>query len=145
MATVRDILEHKGTDVLTIPPSATVYEAAVLMNEHKIGALVVLYQERLVGIITERDIMRKIVAQRRDPAETPVEEVMTSEVVCGRVNTSFEEARGVMANRRIRHLPVVDDDDRLLGLISIGDLNAYQSTSQERTIYLLHEYIYGQT
>lgn len=145
MATVREILFNKGTHIETIGPEATVYAAAVQMNEHKIGALVVLADDRLVGIITERDILQRVVAQRLDAADTLVEDVMTAEVVCCRNETSIDEARGVMKNRRIRHLPVVDDRDRLLGLISIGDLNAYQTTTQEQTIHLLHEYIYGPT
>jgi CBS domain-containing protein len=143
MATVRDILAHKGNHIETVVPTTTVFEAAVNMNEKKIGALLVLDLDRLVGIITERDILQQIVAQRRDPAETLVEEIMTTEVACCTINTSLDEARGVMKNRRIRHLPVVDGEDRLLALISIGDLNAYQSTAQEQTIHLLHEYIYG--
>src|SRR3712207_3090664 len=79
MATVRDLLAHKGSnEILSISPSATVFEAAERMNERKVGALVVLVDERLVGIITERDILQKVVALRRDPAEALVEEVMTS-------------------------------------------------------------------
>jgi CBS domain-containing protein len=144
MATVRDIMARKGTHIESIPPSATVYEAAVRMNERKIGALLVLADAHLVGIVTERDILQRVVAQRRDAAATLVEDVMTAEVACCRSNTSLEEARGVMKNRRIRHLPVVDDgDDKLLALISIGDLNAYQTTDHEQTIHFLHEYIYG--
>ena len=97
-----------------------------------------------MGIITERDILQQIVAQRpRREAETLVEEIMTNEVACCQIDTTLDEARGVMKNRRIRHLPVVDAEERLLALISIGDLNAYQSTTQEQTIHLLHEYIYG--
>lgn len=143
MATVRDILSHKGTHVSSIHPDATVYEAAVGMNEKKIGALVVLDDNRLVGIFTERDILQRVVAQRRDAGDTHVRDVMTQEVACCRPHTTLEEARGVMKNRRIRHLPVVDDEDRLLGLISIGDLNAHQTSTQENTIHLLHQYIYG--
>ncbi len=143
MATVRDILAVKGPQVETIHPEATVYEAAVRMNEKKIGSLAVLCEGRLCGIITERDILMRIVAERRDPAQTRVGEVMTGELVCGRPHTSLEEARGVMKNRRVRHLPVTDDDGQLLGMISIGDLNAHETTTHERTIHLLHEYIYG--
>ena len=143
MASVRDIVARKGTHIEFVAPSATVFEAAVCMNDKKIGALLVLDQGRLLGIITERDILQRVVAQRRDVAETLVEEVMTTEVACCQSDTSLDEARGVMKNRRIRHLPVVDADERLLAVISIGDLNAYQTTTQEQTIHLLHEYIYG--
>lgn len=143
MATVRDILAGKGKRIESIAPSATVLDAAIYMNDKKIGALLVLDQGRLVGIVTERDIMQRVVAQRRDPAETAVEEVMTTEVACCQTDTSLEEVRGVMKNRRIRHLPVIDADEHLVALISIGDINAYQTNTQEQTIHLLHEYIYG--
>ncbi|MCI0639588.1 MAG: CBS domain-containing protein [Gemmataceae bacterium] len=143
MATVREILALKGGHVETIHPTASVFDAAVLMNEHRIGALVVLVEGRVIGIITERDILQRIVAQRRDPAEAAVEDIMTAEVVCCQWSTPLDEARGVMKNRRIRHLPVVDEQGQLHGMISIGDLNAYETTTQERTIHLLHEYIYG--
>jgi CBS domain-containing protein len=144
MATVREILARKGTHVFTIGPGATVLDAALLMNEHKIGALVVIDDGRgVVGMFTERDVLRRVVGEQRDPATTPVAEVMTTEVACATPATTIDEARGAMKNRRIRHLPLVDDDRRLLGMISIGDLNAYQTSDHEQTIYLLQEYLYG--
>ncbi len=144
MATAKDILAIKGAQVASIDPEASVFEAAVLMNDKKIGALVVIEDNRLTGIFTERDILRRVVAQGRDVAATRVRAVMTTELACCQLHTTLEEARGVMKNRRIRHLPVVDDNDNLLGLISIGDLNAYQTNTHEQTIHLLHQYIYGQ-
>jgi CBS domain-containing protein len=143
MAAVAAILAEKGTQVYTIGPEATVLDAALVMNEHKIGSLVVQDAGRVRGILTERDILRRVVGQRRDPGDTPVRAVMTTEVVCCQTQTMLEEARGVLKHRRIRHLPVLDEAKQLCGLISIGDLNAYQATSQERTISVLHEYIYG--
>lgn len=143
MASVRDILQIKGSQVANIFPDASVYDAAVGMNERKIGSLLVVDQERLVGIITERDILQRVVAQSRDARTTRVDEVMTTELVCCQLHTSLDEARGVMKNRRIRHLPVVDGDGRILGLISIGDLNAFEAHSQELTIHVLEEYIHG--
>jgi CBS domain-containing protein len=143
MATVRDLLAVKGTHVLTIGPDATVFDAAVLMNEHKIGSLVVLADGEVRGIITERDILRKLVGERRDPTVTPVHEIMTTGVVCSRLHTTIDEVRSVMKNRRIRHTPVVSEDGQLEGLISIGDLNAHQANAQEMTIHLLQEYIFG--
>jgi CBS domain-containing protein len=142
MATVREILAQKGTQVLSIGSDATALDAALLMNEHKIGSLVVSDNGRLRGIVTERDILRRVVAERRDPAKTKVAEVMTTEVACCRLSTKVDEARGVMKNRRIRHLPVVEDG-MLKGMVSIGDLNAWQNTEQEVTIHFLHEYLYG--
>jgi CBS domain-containing protein len=143
MATVMEILANKGPHVLTIGKEATVLQAALLMNEHKVGALVVTEGDEITGMFTERDVLRRVVGEQRDPAATRVHDVMTTEVVCCEPGTPLEEARGAMKNRRIRHLPVVDGGQKLCGMVSIGDLNAHQMTSQEHTIHLLHEYLYG--
>jgi CBS domain-containing protein len=143
MPTVADILARKGAHVLTIGKEATVLQAALVMNEHKIGALVVIDDGRVVGMFTERDVLRRVVGEQRDPTKTTVAEVMTAEVICCTLQTTIEEARWAMKERRIRHLPLVDSDHCLVGLISIGDLNAYDASSQEQTIYLLQEYLYG--
>jgi CBS domain-containing protein len=118
-------------------------EAAALMNEHKIGSLVVTDQGVVVGMFTERDILRRVLGERRDPDRTTVAEVMTIEVICCTPETSIEEARVAMKERRVRHLPLCDENRRLHGLISIGDLNAHEAFSQEQTIHLLQEYLYG--
>lgn len=143
MAFVREILAYKGTNVLTIGPDMLVLEAAELMNRHKVGSVVVTADDRIVGMFTERDVLTRIVVARRDPGTTPVHEVMTTEVACCQPHTDIGEARAVMKNRRLRHLPVVDDSDRLIGLISIGDLNARDAHEQEATIHILEEYIHG--
>lgn len=143
MATVRDILARKNTQLWSVAPDATVLDAALLMNEHKIGALLVLEQDRLTGIITERDILQRVVAGRREPGGTRVGEVMTSELMCCQLHTGIEEARVVMKDARIRHLPVIDEDEQLCGVISIGDLNAFDAQSKEMTIHLLEQYISG--
>jgi CBS domain-containing protein len=143
MAQVREILERKGSHVLTIGPAATVLQAALLMNEHRVGALVVVEGGRVAGMFTERDVLKRVVGERRDPEATQVADVMTSSVFCCSPDTTVDEARGVMRDRRIRHLPVADADGRLLGLISIGDLNAQLQAAQEQTVFLLHEYIQG--
>jgi CBS domain-containing protein len=143
MSTVRDILAVKGTHVLSIGKDATVLDAAYLMNEHKVGALVVLHDGFVVGMFTERDVLRRVVGEHRDPVTTHVHEVMTTEVVCCTRDTPLDEARGAMKTRRIRHLPVCDGDRHVEGLISIGDLNAHQASDQEHTIYLMQEYLYG--
>lgn len=145
MATVSDILSVKGPSVLFTHPTSSVLEAAMLMNERRVGSLIVADDDRLVGIITERDILTRVVAERRDPMHTSVGEVMTTQVACCRPQTPVEEARSVMKHRRIRHLPVVDDELHLHGLISIGDLNAHEVSEREVTIHFLHEYLYGNT
>jgi len=141
--TVREILGNKGRHMNTVSQHANVFEAAVLMNEHKIGSLLVIQDGRLIGILTERDILRRVVAEERDARHTSVGEVMTRDVVCCRLHTDMEEARVVMRDQRIRHLPVMSEQEEVVGLISIGDLNAYQVQHHERTIYQMQEYIYG--
>jgi CBS domain-containing protein len=143
MTSVSDILAGKGLHLITISPQANVLLAASLMNERKIGSLLVMDSGQLVGILTERDILQRIVAEQRDPCQTQVGEVMTNDVVCCRPHTDMEEAKSVMKHRRVRHLPVVDEEGIVVGLISIGDLNAHQVDHQERTIYQLHQYIHG--
>jgi CBS domain-containing protein len=143
MASVRDILARKGAHVFTVGKDATVLQAALLMNEHRIGALVVVEAGRVAGMFTERDVLLRVVAGQRDPSATRVADVMTAEVACCSTETSIEEARGAMKNRRIRHLPVVDGDQALLGMVSIGDLNAHAAAEHEHTIHLLQEYLHG--
>ena len=127
MAVVNDILAQKGSRVVvTVAKGETVLRAAQVMNEHRIGALVVLEGDQIAGMFTERDVLRRVVGEERAPAATRV-----------------EEARAAMKNQRIRHLPVVDGDGRLRGLVSIGDLNAFESASKEETIFWLNEYLYG--
>ena len=143
MPSMKEILLHKGATVHRIEPDATVLEAAHLMNQQQVGAVLVTSATGLLGIFTERDLLRRVVGQSRDPAGTRVRDVMTTDVACGSVDTSLEEARGVMKNRRIRHLPILDEKGGLLGLVSLGDLNAWQLDGQEMTIRYLHDYIYG--
>ena len=145
MATLKDILAGKDSKVISVDPRATVMEAAVLMNQYRIGFLVVADGERPVGVFSERDILRRIVVARLDPGKTLVNEVMSTEMLVCNPSTSVEEARSVMKNRRIRHLPVVNGHERLVGLVSIGDLNAFNANTQEQTLHVLREYIYGRT
>ena len=143
MATVKDIIAVKGSQVMTIGPEAVVLDAALLMNEHKIGSLVVMSGGQVIGIISERDILTRVVVPCLDPSHTLVQDVMTTEVACCQLHTRLEEARGVLKNRRIRHLPVVDEAQQLCGMISIGDLNAHEAHDYELTIHVLREYMYG--
>ena len=142
MPTAQTILDKKGTDVATIGRNASVMEAAVLMNERKIGALVVTDEDRVVGVFTERDVLNRIVAAGKTPAETSVGDVMTSPMACCRRDTRIVECKSVMTTKRIRHLPVVEDG-KLFGMISSGDILATESDDQKATIEYLHEYLYG--
>jgi CBS domain-containing protein len=143
MPTVMDILARKGAAVHTINPDATVLEATQKMNQHKLGALVVMIEGQVAGIFTERDVLRRVVAAMRDPGGTQVSEVMTAEVICVPPQTDIDEVSALMQQRRIRHLPVCDDSGTLKGMISIGDVNAFHVTHQEAHINFLSEYIYG--
>ena len=145
MATVQEILSNKGLQILSIGGSESSLDAAMLMNTHKVGSLLVMEDRSVIGIITERDLLERVLVARRDPADTLVRDVMTEEVLCCQPHTSIEEARSVMKNRRVRHLPVVDDDGQLHGMISIGDLNAYETHSKEVTIHVMTEYIQGRS
>jgi CBS domain-containing protein len=140
MANAREILGRKGGDVITVDGGATVVDAARLMNDHHIGSLVVLVDGRLAGIFTERDVMRRVVAEGRSPETTSVSDVMTRSVACAAPETAYTELCEVMRERRIRHLPVIDGDD-VIGMISIGDLNRAEHHEQERTIRYLEQYI----
>ena len=142
MITVRDILDRKGSNVVSVAPETTALEAARLMNEHRIGALLVLEEDKLVGIVTERDILRRVVATAGDPAKVIVKEILSTPVACCRPDTPLEECRKVITERRIRHLPVVDRG-QLRGIITIGDLMAYEISEHETTIKYLNEYIFG--
>jgi CBS domain-containing protein len=143
MPTVRDVLASKGQGLEFTTPSATVLEAVNQMNEHKIGALVVMDAGQVVGMFTERDVLRRVVGDERSPSATLVGQVMTSKVVCCDPNTDLEEIATLMKNRRIRHVPVCHGDGRLLGMVSMGDVNAQNASNQEATIFFLNEYIYG--
>ncbi len=142
MATVQDILANKSQRLLSIGPEESSLNAAVLMNRNNVGSLLVMNGKTVVGIITERDLLQRVLAQERDPGSTPVDDVMTAEVFCCCPETTIEEARTVMKNRCIRHLPVVGKGGRLHGLVSIGDLNARDVDGQELTIHVMNETIF---
>jgi len=143
MSTVAELLAKKKHTLLSIDPNATVMDAATLMNKHRVGALLVLIGEQLEGIFTERDILQRIVAERRDPEETAVGQVMTVEVVCCKPETTVEQARVIFRDQRVRHLPVVDDHGKAVGVVSIGDANAWAMDHQQAEIHYLQEYLYG--
>ena len=144
MATVHSILSRKGNEVVSIEADQSVLAAANRMNERGIGGLVVIEDGRMIGIVTERDIMRKVVAAERNPSLTPVREVMTSPVACCRPETTLLECRSVMTDKRIRHLPVVDDRG-LRGIVTIGDLMAQEVGEHQATVEYLSSYIFGTT
>jgi CBS domain-containing protein len=143
MPTANDMLSRKGFSVFVVPSSATVLEAVERMNQLRVGAVVVMDQGRMRGMFTERDVLRRVVGERRNPSATQVHDVMTTEVICCGPDTDMDEISSIMKERRVRHLPVCDRDGDLLGMISIGDVNALHTTHQEATITYLSDYLYG--
>lgn len=143
MTSVRTILEHAGRLLIEIDPDATVLDAARLMNEHHIGALVVTRGSKLAGIFTERDVLNRVVAAQRDPATTRVHEVMTTPVTCCSPEMLRSECEAVMRKRHIRHLPVVEEE-RVVGMISVHDILEDETHEQQETIRNLFEYMHGE-
>jgi CBS domain-containing protein len=142
MATVSKILEQKGRDVIRVDGEASVLDAVQVMVEANVGAVLVTGGDPndVRGIFTERDFMRRVAVQGLGERETPVHDVMTSPLVVITPDTEVEEAMALMTDRRIRHIPVVDDD-AVVGMISIGDLVRLQSEQQSFQIRYLTEYI----
>ena len=140
--TVSTVLRGKERKVITITPDASVYDAIALMAENSIGALVVVSNNSLVGILSERDYARKVVLQSRSSKETLVADIMTSPVVTVSPGHTVEECMRAMTDRRIRHLPVVEGP-AIVGIVSIGDLVRSVITAQGETIQLLEQYIGG--
>jgi CBS domain-containing protein len=142
MATVRLLLEKKGHDVWSVPPDATVYDALRLLDERDIGALLVIRGEELVGILSERDYARKVALKGKTSMKTPVSEIMTEKVVVIEPDRAIEQALAIMTERRLRHLPVVEDNV-VIGLVSIGDLVKEIIADKEFIIEQLETYIAG--
>jgi CBS domain-containing protein len=138
---VSDILENKGREVLAIDGSATVYEAIARMVEGNVGALLVNENDRLAGIVTERDYLRRVTLEGRDERTTPVREIMSAELVYVGPDATIDECMAIMTERRIRHLPVLSDTREVVGIVSIGDLVKFQSKEQSVQIQFLTEYI----
>ena len=143
MGHVSDILDAKGRDVLSVDGTATVLEAIATMVDGNVGALLVYEGTRLVGIVTERDYLRRVTLQGRDERTTPVREIMSPELVYVGPDASIDECMAVMTERRIRHLPVLTDERHVVGIVSIGDVVKFQSTERSVQIRFLSEYISG--
>lgn len=142
MTAVRHILDQKGHQVWSVRPADTVYDAIRLMADKDVGALMVLDDGRIVGIVTERDYARNVFLKGRGSPQTPVSEIMAPDVACVKPDKSIEECMAIMTARRVRHLPVVSDDD-LLGIVSIGDLVKSIISDREFVIEQLEHYIRG--
>ena len=140
MSTIAEILESKTGDVIRIDGGATVFDAVKAMVEANVGALLITDGDKITGIFTERDYLRRIAVEGRRSRDTPVSDVMSAPVLVVTQETTVEEAMALMTDRRIRHAPVVDAGT-LVGMISIGDLVKFTSQKQSFQIQYLTEYI----
>lgn len=125
MPSLADVLAIKEPYIYTVDPNATVRDAVRRMNLHRLGALIVMENDRIVGIFTERDVLRRVTAQMRSPGDVIIRDVMTQTVTCCLPQTDIEEARRIMDSHRIRHLPVCDSNGGLQGMITIGELTGF--------------------
>jgi CBS domain-containing protein len=140
--TVRSILQTKGSEVYSLTPEATVYNALEMMAEKKTGALLVIGQGKLLGIISERDYARKGILQGRMSKQTPVSEVMVSPAIVATLDSTVEECMRLVTDHRVRHLAILDRD-KVVGVVSIGDLVKSIISAQADTIDHLQDYISG--
>jgi CBS domain-containing protein len=136
------VLRKKGDDIWSVPSDATVYSAMQMMADKDVGALLVIDQGQLVGVVSERDYARKVILLGRGSKDTPVSEIMVASPITIRPECSVDEAMRLITTHRIRHLPVVCDG-KILGVISIGDLVNWIAFAQDQTIEQLEHYIEG--
>ena len=142
MPTVQEILNKRTEPVATITGDATVMDAARIMSDKRIGSLVVVRDDAVIGMFTERDVLNRVVADHKDPATTHIKDVMTTPVACCKPTSKIAECSSVMTEKRIRHLPIVEDG-KLIGMVSSGDIMAMQNTVQQETIDYLQDYMHG--
>ncbi len=142
MKTVREILQGKGHEVWSITPDATVYEALKMMAEKDVGALLVLDKGHIHGILSERDYARKVVLKGKFSKDVPVREIMTDRVLYISPSQVDDECMALMIEKRVRHLPVIEDG-KIVGLVSIGDVVKAMLSDKEHLIEELENYIIG--
>ena len=140
--TIRSILKHKGGQIWSVSPDALVYHALELMSDKEVGALLVISDGKLVGVFSERDYARKVILHGKSSKQLQVREVMTSPVIFVTPKHNVDECMTIMTNSRVRHLPVVEDEN-VVGVVSIGDLVKWIISAQEETIHQLENYITG--
>jgi CBS domain-containing protein len=141
--TVRLILKQKGQNIWSVPPEACVYEAIEIMADKHAGALLVISEGNLVGVVSERDYARKVILQGKSSKQTQVKEIMTSPAIFVTPEQTIEDSMRIMTEKHIRHLPVVENG-KILGVVSIGDLVKWMLSAQQHTISQLHNYINSQ-
>jgi len=140
MGTVRNLLQKKGNAVYSISPDSSVYDALEMLEERNLGALVVIDNDKLIGIFTERDYARKVILKGRSSQETLVRDIMTDRPIVVTPNFSIEQCMQMMTDKYIRHLPVMEND-RLVGFISIGDIVRFIIEEKDYIIDTMRSYI----
>lgn len=141
---INQLLDEKGHAVVTIEPTATVYEAVKLMSEKNVGSLLVLNAKgKLAGIIVERDALQRVLLAGKSARTELVQNVMTKKVVYATPEQTVDEGMALMTRHRVRHLPVLDKDHKIIGVVSMGDLVGYLSTEKDLMIRNLENYIEG--
>lgn len=142
MQSIEQLLETKGHDIWSIGPDASVYDAIEMMDSKGVGALLVMEDGDLVGVISERDYARKVILKGRSSKKTNIKQIMTTDVVCGRLDQNIEACMALMTQKRFRHLPITKEG-KLVGVVSLGDLVKAVIAEQELVIEQLEHYISG--
>lgn len=142
MKSVAAILNSKGSDVWSVASKDTIFNAVQLMADKDIGSLIVMDGDKLVGIVTERDYARKVILEGKSSKDSAVDEVMTTRMLCVSPDRTVDECMALMTDKRVRHLPVLDDK-RVVGVVSIGDLVKAVINEQQVIIEQLQDYIHG--
>jgi CBS domain-containing protein len=141
---IGSLLGKKGSQVWSLAPTASVYDAIAMMADKQVGALLIIDGENLLGIVSERDYARKVILKGKSSRDTPVTEIMSSPVISVTPSQTVEECMHLVTDKRIRHLPVTEGS-RIVGIVSIGDLVNWMITAQQETITHLEAYISGTT
>ena len=142
MTKISQLLLNKGNQIWSIEPKTTIFEALEIMSEKEIGALLVMEEEKLVGIFSERDYARKVILKGKSSKNTPVGELMTKKVFYIDPQKTISDCMAMMTTKRIRHVPVIEDE-KVIGIVTIGDVVNQIITEQEVTIHHLENYITG--
>lgn len=139
---IATLLDGKGRALHAVPVTVTVHEAVVAMNQHRIGAILIMDGARLAGIFTERDVLTRVIAASLDPKVTPVSKVMSSAVLTITPDATVQQVMDIFTEKRCRHLPVIQND-QLVGLISIGDVSRWVASAHRAEAESLRQYIAG--
>lgn len=140
MINIRDILKEKGQKIYYVSPETTVYESLEKMSAYNVGSMLVMENEKLLGIFTERDYMKKIILQNKASKTTMIKDIMTTNPICLTPSDSVDSALSIMTKQHCRHLPIIEES-KIIGVVSIGDLVKAKISDLDSTIKYLNDYI----